>query len=122
MESVISVKEKSKETCACNCSKLVVKKCPHGVNHCFLVRDGKEYLLTKQIIEKVREILSSSQDIYERKIALFDFLESLDVGDLPTVKKRRIDYLLQGRLYNELAKKSMEEYRKSTISDFSNNN
>jgi hypothetical protein len=46
-------------------------------------------------------------------------LKNLEVGELPLGKEQRINYLLQSRLYNELAKKSMQEYKKSTMEEFS---
>ena len=72
-----------------------------------------------QIAERVGEIIASSQSGYEKRIALFDFLESLDVGELEPKEKQRVDYLLQSRLYSELAKQSMKEYKKLTVENFS---
>lgn len=106
----------------CNCRRMVKKKCPNpncqGNNYSLFVGE-KEYKLTKQIVEKVREIIKSSQSAYEKKIALFDFLESLDVGKLRPVESKRVDYLLRSCLYGDLAKKNLEEYKKLTAKSFS---
>lgn len=81
--------------------------------------DKKDDLLVQQISEKVREIINSSQSGYEKRIALFNFLESLDVGELQPIGKKRVDYLLKSCLYGDLAKKSLEKYKKLTAEDFS---
>ncbi|CAI2196917.1 20686_t:CDS:2, partial [Funneliformis geosporum] len=67
-----------------------------------------------QLAEKIENILKSHQSPYERKIALFNLVKNLEVGDFPPEKKKRVNYLLQGHLYNELAKQSMDEYKKTT--------
>jgi hypothetical protein len=46
-------------------------------------------------------------------------LKCIEFKDLEPLEKKRIDYLLQGRLYNELAKESMKEYKKLTVEDYS---
>ena len=69
--------------------------------------------------KKIEKILNSRKDAYEKKIALFDCLKSIEIKDLEPLEKERIDYLLRGRLYNELAKQSMKEYKKLTIKDYS---
>jgi len=45
-------------------------------------------------------------------------VKNIEIKDLEPLEKKRIDYLLQGRLYNELAKQSMKEYKKLTVEDF----
>ena len=82
---------------------------------------NKTDLLTKQITEGVKEIITSSQTAMEKKIALFDFVEGLDVGELKPMEKQRVNHLLQSCLYSELAKKSMGEYKKITAEEFSKN-
>src|SRR4051812_36327555 len=84
----------------------------------------KEYeknrnLLVQEITEKIMGIISKPQSGEEKRIAFFDFLESLDVGELQPKEKKRVDYLLQSRLYSELAKQSMKEYKKMTVENFS---
>ncbi|CAG8470845.1 8147_t:CDS:2 [Racocetra fulgida] len=67
----------------------------------------------------VKKILKGSQSPYEKKIALFNLLENLKVGDMPSEKKKRVDYLLKAHLYSDLAKQSMEDYKKITAENFS---
>jgi len=72
-----------------------------------------------EIFKKFEAIVKSRKDAYEKKIALFNFVKNIEIKDLEPLEKKRIDYLLQGRLYNELAKQSMKEYKKLTVEDFS---
>ena len=72
-----------------------------------------------QIAESIEKILESDLSPYEKKVALFNFVKSLEVGIMTPEKKRRINYLLQGHLYNELAKQCMDEYKKTTVKNFS---
>ena len=114
------IKTETKKKVWCYCSRLVMEECQKcGSNRYLLAKNDKEYLLTREIVEKVKEIINSSQSGYEKRIALFDFLESLEVGVLEPKEKKRIDYLLQSRLYSELAKQSMKEYKKMTVENFS---
>ena len=113
--------ETKRQVCFCN-NRIVEKPCLKcGGCYYLLVKGEKEYLLTKEIIDKVAEITNSSKSGYEKRIALFDLLESLDVGKLEPKEKKRVDYLLQSRLYSELAKQSMKEYKKLTVESFSKN-
>lgn len=87
------------------------------------IKQAKTIMVKKldknQIAEKIEKILQSHQSPYERKIALFNLVKNLEVGDFPPEKKKRVNYLLQGHLYNELAKQSMDEYKKTTVEAFS---
>jgi len=56
------------------------------------------------IFEKMEAVLKSSKSPYEKKIALYKWLKGIEVGKLENIEKERIDFLLQGKLYNELAK------------------
>src|SRR6185437_15256424 len=94
---------------ACLCDKTIERE----YSKC----DACRYLI--EIITKVKEVVNSPQSGYEKRIALFDFLESLDVEELEPKEKKRVDYLLQSRLYSELAKQSMKEYKKLTVESFS---
>ena len=49
-------------------------------------------------------VLKSRKSPYEKKIALYKCLKGIEVGKLENIEKERIDFLLQGKLYNELAK------------------
>jgi hypothetical protein len=72
-----------------------------------------------QLAEEIEKILESNKDTYKKKVALFNLVKNLEIGESQPLKEQRINYLLQTKLYNELAKKSMEEYKKSTMEAFS---
>ena|SRR5438270_5906296 len=91
-------------------------KCPTCGNNSFIGEEKSQHLAFK----KMEIILRSHKTPYEKKIALFDCLKSIEIGELELEQKERIDYLIQGRLYAELAKQSMKEYKKSTVKDYSN--
>jgi len=57
--------------------------------------------------------------LMKKKIALFNCIKDIKIEDLEPLEKKRIDYLLQGRLFNELAKESMKEYKKLAVEDYS---
>ncbi|RIA93332.1 hypothetical protein C1645_819519 [Glomus cerebriforme] len=65
--------------------------------------------------QKIENILKSKKGVYEKKIALFNVLKSLELGEVELSEKQRIDYLLQGKFYNELAKQNLKEYKKLAI-------
>ena len=70
-------------------------------------------------LKKMEVILKSRKTPHEKKIALFNCLKSIDVGDLQPLEDQRLNSLLLGKLYNELARQSMKEYRKLTVKDYS---
>jgi len=73
-----------------------------------------------QIAQEVKKILESHKKPYEKKIALFNLVvKRIEVGDLPPEKKKRVNHLLESCLFNELAKQSMKEYKKTTTEMFS---
>src|SRR6185503_7336128 len=72
-----------------------------------------------QLAEKIEAIVESDKNIYKKKVALFNLVKSLEVGESQPLKEQRINHLLQSRLYNELAKKSMKEYKRTTMEAFS---
>lgn len=85
-----------------------------------LVVQQKRELDKLEIGEKVEKILESNQDTYKKKVALFNFLiKELEVGESQSLKEQRINYLLESRLHNKLAKKALDEYRKTTVKAFS---
>src|SRR6185369_8477702 len=73
---------------------------------------------TYEIFKKFEAIVKSRKDAYEKKVALFNCVKKIKIEDLEPLEKKRIDYLLQSRLYNELAKESMKEYKKLTVEDY----
>ncbi len=72
-----------------------------------------------QIAEKIDSILKSHKKPYEKKIALFNLVKNLEVGDIQIEEKKRVDYLLKAHLYSDLAKQSMKDYKKITVETFS---
>ena len=69
--------------------------------------------------KKVETVLKSHKSPYEKKIALFNCIKDVEVGELTPIEKERINFLLQSKLHAELAKKSMKEYEKLTVEDYS---
>ena len=108
------------------------KQCPHCEKG-FIISEGEGKIATinedsssnflktdkNQIIEGIELILESSQDAYAKKIALFNLIKNLEVGGIEPSEKQRINCLLEGKLYNEISKEKMKEYKKLTIKDFS---
>src|SRR5436309_14393574 len=72
--------------------------------------------------EKIAKILKSSKTPHEKKMALFNWLKDLDVGELENQEKQRINSLLLSKLYAELARRSMKEYKKKTAEIFNKEN
>lgn len=73
----------------------------------------------KEIFKRFEAIVKSRKDAYKKKIELFNLIKHIEFKDLEPLEKKRVDYLLQGRLYNELAKESMKEYKRLTVEDYS---
>ena len=91
-----------------------VKKCPTCGSNSFMGEEKSQHLAFK----KMEMVLKSDETPYQKKIALFECLKRIEVGELDLEQKERIDFLIQSRLYAELAKQSMEEYKKSTIKEY----
>jgi hypothetical protein len=72
-----------------------------------------------KIVKELMNILKSSQDAYQKKIALFNFLKDLEVVKLEVNEEQRTNCLLEGKLYNEIAKQKMREYKRLTVEEFS---
>ena len=64
------------------------------------------------MVKKISRILYTDKTPYEKKIALFNFLKGLELGELEENKNKKINLLLLGRVYNELAKENLREYKK----------
>jgi hypothetical protein len=92
-----------------------VIQCPHCGKSSSEMVEEEEF----KHAEKISKILKSNKTAYEKKIALFNWLKSLDVGKLQSEEDQRVNSLLLSRLYNELAKQSMKEYKKKTAEIFS---
>jgi hypothetical protein len=73
-----------------------------------------------KITEGMMNILETPQDAYQKKIALFNFLKDLEVVRLEEPnEEKRVNCLLLGKLYNEIAKQKMREYKRLTVEEFS---
>jgi hypothetical protein len=64
-------------------------------------------------------VLKSHKSPYEKKIALYNCLKNIEVGELQPIEKERVNFLLQSKLHAELAKQNMKEYEKLTVEDYS---
>ena len=65
------------------------------------------------------KILRSNKNTQSKKIALFNCLKFIEAGKLELGEEARLNCLLQSKLYAELAKEKMKEYKKLTIEDYS---
>ena len=74
-----------------------------------------------KFIKKLEELSKKRKSPWKTKLALFNLVKNLEMGEPQPLKEKRINCLLQTRLYNELAKKSMKEYKKTTMEAFSKN-
>ena len=72
-----------------------------------------------EIFKKFEAIVKSRKDAYKKKIALFNLIKHIELKDLEPLENKRIDYLLQSKLYGELAKQSLKQYEKLTVEDYS---
>lgn len=55
-------------------------------------------------LEQIINLLKSNKDPYKKKLELFKLLKKLEVGEMEPSEERRTNVLLQGKIYNELAK------------------
>lgn len=92
----------------------MIKKCPTCGNNTFSGEEKSQHLAFK----KMEMVLKSDKTPYQKKIALFECLKKIEVEELEAGQRERIDFLIQSRLYAELAKRSMEEYKKSTVKEY----
>ena len=99
--------------------KKLVRCSQCGKSGFVLVGGNKISTIEFEKLEGILKVLNSHKDAYEKKIALFNWLKKIEVGEIEVTEKQRINCLLQGKLYNELAKQKMREYKKLTIEDFS---
>ncbi|RIA82840.1 hypothetical protein C1645_834760 [Glomus cerebriforme] len=71
------------------------------------------------IFKKMKTILKSKKTPHEKKMALFNCLKEIDVGDLKPIENERFNSLMLGKVYHELAKQCMKEYKKLTVKEYS---
>ncbi len=92
-----------------------VKKCPTCGKGSSVWEEADKY----PIFKKMETVLKSHKSPYEKKIALFNCLKNMEIGELQPIEKERIDFLLQSKLHGELAKQSLKQYEKLTVEDYS---
>lgn len=64
------------------------------------------------MVKRISRILYTDKTPYEKKVALFNLCKDLEVGKIETEEKKKIDLLLLGKVYNELAKENLREYKR----------
>jgi hypothetical protein len=89
-------------------------ECPHCGKSSTQWIDRDQY----PIFRKMETILQSNKTAHEKKIALFECLKSLEVGELQPLEDQRLNSLLLGKLYNQLAKQCMKDYKKLTVKEY----
>lgn len=94
--------------------KKKVIQCPHCGKSSSGMIEGEEF----KHAEKISKILKSNKTPHEKKMALFNWLKVLDVGELHSQENQRVNSLLLSKLYAELAKEKMKEYKKKTAEIF----
>ncbi|CAG8523045.1 7145_t:CDS:2, partial [Cetraspora pellucida] len=72
-------------------------------------------------LEQIINLLKSHKDPYKKKLELFNLLKKLEVGEIEPSEEKRTNILLQGKIYNELAKQSLRDYKKLTVEEFGKN-
>src|SRR5438874_7649824 len=92
-----------------------VKKCSHYNKSALVWEEADKY----PIFKKMAKILRSNKNTQSKKIALFNCLKNIEAGKLEPSEEARLNCLLQSKLYAELAKEKMKEYRKLTVKDYS---
>ena len=97
---------------------MVSKKCSTCSKNLSVWEEEEKYPIFKKMVI----ILKSRKSPYEKKIALYNCLKNIEVGELEPIEKERIDYLLQSKLYGELAKQSLKKYKQLTVEDYNKEN
>ena len=92
-----------------------VKKCPTCGKNPSIWEEVDKY----PIFKKMETVLKSNKSIHTKKIALLNCLKDIESGKLELNEETRLNCLLQSKLYAELAKDKMKEYKKMTIKDYS---
>lgn len=89
------------------------------IEHKRSYKEGKMTEELKVITMKLETVLKSPKSAIEKKLEIFEVLEKIDFGELSASENKRVNNLIQSRLHAELAKKYMDEYKKSTAEEFS---
>jgi hypothetical protein len=99
----------------------MVKKKVIQYSHCGKNSSGVVEENEFKYAEKICNILKGSKTPHEKKMALFNWLKDLDVGELQPRENQRVNSLMLNKPYAELAKEKMKEYKKLTAKNFSKN-
>src|SRR6266487_3451542 len=104
-----------------------LRQCPKCGKNSFIWEEGDKFQNSSihnslkvdknQMTERVEHILNSPQDAYEKKVALFNLVKNLEVGGIEPSEEQRINCLLEGKLYNEISKEKMKEYKRLTVEE-----
>ena len=92
-----------------------IKKCPQCGKSLSVWEEADKY----PIFKKMETVLKSHKSPYEKKIALYNCLKNIEVGELKPIEKERIEFLMLSKLHGEIAKQNLKEYEKLTIQDYS---
>ena len=90
------------------------KKCPTCGKSSSVWEEADKY----PIFKKMETILRSNKSIQTKKIALLNCLKDIEKGKLEPSEETRLNCLLQSKLYAELAKEKMREYKRLTVEDY----
>ena len=91
-----------------------IKKCPQCGKSPSVWEEADKY----PIFKKMETVLKSHKSPYEKKIALYNCLKNIEVGELKPIEKERIEFLMLSKLHGEIAKQSLKQYEKLTVEDF----
>ena len=92
-----------------------IKKCPQCGKSPSVWEEADKY----PIFKKMETVLKSHKSPYEKKIALYNCLKNIEVGELKPIEKERIEFLMLSKLHGEIAKQNLKEYEKLTVEDYS---
>ncbi|WNE41014.1 MAG: hypothetical protein mread185_000471 [Mycoplasmataceae bacterium] len=70
-------------------------------------------------LEQMALVLNSHKDPYKKKLELFRIVRNMEVGEIDPSEEKRINILYQGKIYNELAKQTLRDYKRLTVKEFS---
>ena len=101
-------------------NKPIKKGCSKcGASSLIWVYKNKLSVLEIKKIEKIIKVLKSHKDPYKKKLDLFNLVKKFEVGEIEPSEERRTNILFQGKIYNELAKQTLRDYKKLTAEEFS---
>jgi len=97
-----------------------INKCPNcGKDSIRWMPEGKLTIFEVKQVEQIIKVLKSHKDPYRKKLDLFNLVKKFEVGEIEPSEEKRIDILYQGKIYNELAKQTLRDYKKLTVEEFS---